>query len=244
MLWAWSVVADARVVTPAWLAPGGSWLAAANGGAAAVRYASAASPRRGWTMEVPSERDDAALWLAGQTDPDAFGELFERHARAVFAFCAHRTRDIALADDLTSVVFLEAWRRRRSVTLTGPSALPWLLGTANNVSRNAQRSLRRHRAALQRLPPGEFAGGFEGETIDRIDAKRAFDGAATAIDALPAGERDVVSLVFWAGLSYEEAAVALDIPVGTVRSRLSRARGTLGDALGRERDPGSSGEAP
>jgi RNA polymerase sigma-70 factor (ECF subfamily) len=227
------------------MAPAGSWLAAAGGGAALISYKRSAPPRRCWTIEVHSRRDDAALWLAGQTDPEAFGELFERHARAVFAFCAHRTRDIALADDLTSVVFLEAWRRRRSVTLTGPSALPWLLGTANNVSRNAQRSLRRHRAALQRLPRGEFAGGFEGETIDRVDAKRAFDLAATAIEALPPGERDVVSLVFWAGLTYEEAAVALEIPVGTVRSRLSRARETLGEALGREPDsgPNADGEA-
>lgn len=63
-------------------------------------------------METYGDRDDGQLWRAASADPQAFGELFERHARAVFAFCARRTGDLALAEDLTSVVFLEAWRRR------------------------------------------------------------------------------------------------------------------------------------
>jgi DNA-directed RNA polymerase specialized sigma24 family protein len=97
-------------------------------------------------MEAYRARDDAELWRAAGADPEAFGELFERHAQAVFAFCARRTGDLALAEDLTSVVFLEARRRRRSVRLSRDSALPWLLGTAHNVVRN-QRS---HFAGIER----------------------------------------------------------------------------------------------
>ena len=174
---------------------------------------------------------DAELWGAAETNPEAFGELYQRHARAVFAFCARRTGDIALAEDLTSVVFLEAWRRRRSVALSGTSALPWLLGTANNVVRNQRRSLRRHRAALLRLPTDSASPSREDEAIARIDAQRTLSAALSAVDRLPAKQQDAVNLVLWSGLSYEEAALVLGVPIGTVRSRISRARTTLGESL-------------
>jgi RNA polymerase sigma-70 factor (ECF subfamily) len=177
-------------------------------------------------------RDDAALWLAGRTDPDAFAELFERHARAVFVFCAQRCGDLALADDLTSAVFLEAWRKRRSVELTAGSALPWLLGTANNVVRNANRSLRRHSRALARLPRLDIEADFSEAAADRLDAQREFAAAQRAIESLPAGEREVATLVLWGGASYADAARALAVPIGTVRSRVSRARTALERSLG------------
>jgi RNA polymerase sigma-70 factor (ECF subfamily) len=78
----------------------------------------------------PFERwTDRELWLRAGDQPEAFGELFQRHARAVYVFCARRTADLAVAEDLVSVVFLEAWRRRRSIEIDGASALPWLLGS-------------------------------------------------------------------------------------------------------------------
>jgi DNA-directed RNA polymerase specialized sigma24 family protein len=80
------------------------------------------------------------------------GVLFDRHARAVYNHCFRRTADWSMAEDLTSVVFLEAWRRRDNVRIQRDTALPWFLGIANNLLRNAHRSLRRHRAALARLP--------------------------------------------------------------------------------------------
>jgi RNA polymerase sigma-70 factor (ECF subfamily) len=178
-------------------------------------------------MEASSTLDDAELWRATATDPAAFGELYERHVQAVFAFCARRTGDLALAEDLTSVVFLEAWRRRRSVQLSGCSALPWLLGTAHNVVRNQRRSLRRHRAALVRLSVNSVSPSGEEETIARVDAQRALTVALAALERLPQEQQDAVNLVLWSGLSYEEAAEALGVPVGTVRSRIARARATL-----------------
>jgi RNA polymerase sigma-70 factor (ECF subfamily) len=78
--------------------------------------------------------------------------LFDRHARAVYNHCFRRTADWSMAEDLTSVVFLEAWWRRDDVRIQPDTALPWFLGIANNLLRNAHRSLRRHRAALARLP--------------------------------------------------------------------------------------------
>jgi RNA polymerase sigma factor (sigma-70 family) len=175
--------------------------------------------------------DDVELWRAASTDPEAFGELYERHAQAVYAFCARRTGDLTLAEDLTSVVFLEAWRRRRSVRLDGRSALPWLLGTARNVVRNQRRSLRRHRAALLRMSANDVSPSGEEEAIGRVDAQRALSAALEAVGRLPREQQDAVNLVLWSGLSYEDAAQALGVPIGTVRSRIARARAALGTSL-------------
>jgi RNA polymerase sigma factor (sigma-70 family) len=182
---------------------------------------------------------DGDLWRrAVDGEPDAFGVLFERHAHAVYNYLFRRTADWALADDLTSVVFLEAWRRRMDVRLERDLALPWLLGVATNVLRNRGRSQRRHRAALGRLPR-EHTHDFADEANGRLDDERQMQTVLRAIAELPRREQDVLALCVWAGLSYEEAAVALGVPVGTVRSRLSRARTRireLSSGQGHERD--------
>ena len=176
-----------------------------------------------------SAATDAELWARG--DADAFGVLYERHARAVYNHCFRGTANWARAEDLTSVVFLEAWRRRAEVRLENESALPWLLGVATNVLRNGWRSRRRREAALARLrldDEPDFADNVEG----RLDDERAMHDVLRLVSALPRRERDVLALCAWSELSYEETAVALDIPVGTVRSRLSRARARLRELRG------------
>lgn len=182
---------------------------------------------------------DAELWrLAAGGRPEAFGVLFERHARTVYNYCFRRTADWAAAEDLTSVVFLEAWRRREEVRLAGESALPWLLGVATNVARNRWRTQRRHRAALERLPKERPHDPVD-DVAGRLDDERRMRGALRLLARVPRRERDVLALCAWQSLSYEEAAVALGISVGTVRSRLSRARARLrelADANGHERD--------
>jgi RNA polymerase sigma factor (sigma-70 family) len=173
---------------------------------------------------APTDRE---LWdRATAGDPAGFGALFERHARSVYNYCFRRTADWAAAEDLTSVVFLEAWRKRDAVRLEGEVALPWLLGVATNVLRNRWRSERRHRAALARLPL-ERAGAFADDADARLDDERQMRTALRSLATLRRAERDVVALCAWQGLSYDEAALALGVPVGTVRSRLSRARARL-----------------
>jgi RNA polymerase sigma-70 factor (ECF subfamily) len=101
--------------------------------------------------------EDGELWARAQAgDGGAFGVLFDRQANSVYRYCFRRSADWALAEDLTSVVFFEAWRRCRDVELGEGRVLPWLLGVATNVIRNQRRSLRRYRAALERLPPLEL----------------------------------------------------------------------------------------
>jgi RNA polymerase sigma-70 factor (ECF subfamily) len=170
---------------------------------------------------------DAALWqraAAGNTD--AFGTIFERHATTVYNYCFRRTGDWAQAEELTAIVFLEAWRRRTQVVLERDDAIPWLLGVATNVLRNLRRSQRRHRAALERLPR-ERVADFAGDVDDRLDDERRMRAALRALEKLPRPDQDVLALCVWEELTYEEASLALGVPVGTVRSRLSRARGRL-----------------
>ena len=177
---------------------------------------------------------DAELWRrAVEGEPDAFGVIFERHARAVYNYLFRRTGDWSLAEDLTSVVFLDAWRRRSNVRLERDLALPWLLGVATNVLRNRRRSQWRYRAALERVPR-ERVEDFATDADSRLDDERLMRRVLRSLSKLPKREQDVLALCAWAELSYEEAAVALGVPVGTVRSRLSRARARL-------REPDGSG---
>jgi RNA polymerase sigma factor (sigma-70 family) len=165
-------------------------------------------------------------------DAAAFGQLFGRHAQAVYSFCARRTADLALAEDLTSITFLEAWRHRDRVPgAQSGGALPWLLGVANNVVRNARRSQHRYQKVLERLPSPSVAPPAEEQAVARAMTEAGLRDALETITALSRREQEVVILVFWSGLSYEEAATALAIPVGTVRSRLSRARAKLHVAM-------------
>ncbi|HEY2354675.1 MAG TPA: sigma-70 family RNA polymerase sigma factor [Gaiellaceae bacterium] len=178
------------------------------------------------------EPSDAVLWSRSQSgDSDAFGLLFERHARAIYNYCFRRVGDWATAEDLLSTVFLEAWRRREK-TLPPDKVLPWLYGIATNVVRNRRRTERRYAAALRRMPRPMPEPDYADSVAERADDERRMTQALALVASLPKREQDVLALCGWMKLSYEDAALALGIPVGTVRSRVSRARARL-----RELDP-------
>ncbi|MEO3785376.1 RNA polymerase sigma factor [Actinocorallia sp. B10E7] len=173
-------------------------------------------------------RTDPELWgaaLAG--DEQAFGELFARHGRAIYNYCFRRTADWSAAEDLASVVFLETWRRRGQVRMDEGSLLPWLYGVATNVLRNHQRSLRRYGAALSRLPEPVRPEEDADLVAARLDDQRRMREVLEQVRHLPRRDQELLSLCVWEELTYTEAATALGIPVGTVRSRLSRIRAKL-----------------
>jgi RNA polymerase sigma-70 factor (ECF subfamily) len=173
---------------------------------------------------------DAALWAQARGgDAEAFGEIYARHARAVHGFCLWRTADPQAAEDAAATVFLEAWRRRDRLHLQTDSAAALLLGIANNVVRGHWRTSRRHGKALARLRATATATGAgpESAVIARIDAFRLMGETAEAIESLPRREREVLTMIADGDLSYEETATALGVPIGTVRSRLARARSRL-----------------
>jgi RNA polymerase sigma factor (sigma-70 family) len=127
---------------------------------------------------------------------------------------------------MLSMVFLEAWRQRHK-QLPPDKVLPWLYGVATNVVLHQRRSERRFAAALSRLPAPEVEADFAGASDEYLDFERQAGNARELLSALPERERDVFVLCAVMELSYEDTAVALGMPIGTVRSRLYRARSRL-----------------
>jgi RNA polymerase sigma-70 factor (ECF subfamily) len=127
-----------------------------------------------------------------------------------------------------AATFMEAWRLRDKVDPEGGSLRPWLLGIATNTARNQFRSNRRYRRAASAAAAAELSVPDHAEEVaDRVDDRRRLATALTALAALRRPEREVIALCLGEGLDYEAAAEALGIPVGTVASRLSRARKKL-----------------
>lgn len=172
-----------------------------------------------------------ALIRAG--DEGAFNVLFRKHSRAVYNHCFRLTGDWTGAEDCTSLVFLEAWRLREKVEPNGGSLLPWLLGVANHVVHRRRRVARRHQALMEHMPAPELLPDFADEVVGRLEDQERIAAVRQVLDRLSRSDREVLALCVWAGLDYAAAAQALGVPIGTVRSRLSRARRRL-DRLARK----------
>jgi RNA polymerase sigma-70 factor (ECF subfamily) len=160
-------------------------------------------------------------------DPDAFGLLFEECARAVYNQAFRLTGSWPAAEEAVSLTFLEAWRLRQRVEPEGGSLRPWVLGISLNVTRNLSRAERRHKAAMDRLPPDRGLPDIADEVAGRVDDAARLEAVQAALGQLRRADREVLVLCVWSGLEYAAAAQVLGIPVGTVRSRLARARRKL-----------------
>lgn len=171
---------------------------------------------------------DLILWeQVCQGSGRAFEQVYERYADAVYNHCFRRTGLWSVSEDLTSVVFLETWRQRDRVKLVDGNVLPWLLGIANNCVRRQARSVARHRRAIARLPIEPSSPDPAEDVAGRIDDQRQMRLVLDAMRHLTQVEHEVISLCVWGGLTYAEAAIAMSVPIGTVRSRLARARRRL-----------------
>lgn len=174
--------------------------------------------------------DDAAIIERSRLEPEQFAALFDRHAPRIHRYVTRRVgRD--LADDLVAETFLAAFAKRDRYRTAYRDAGPWLYGIATNLigqhHRDELRQLRiRHAAAADLNVPGH-ADQVSGD----VTARSVHGLLAGALAGLPPGDRDVVLLIAWEQLTYQETAQALGIPVGTVRSRLNRARARLRPAL-------------
>jgi RNA polymerase sigma-70 factor (ECF subfamily) len=170
-----------------------------------------------------TDAEDWALVLSG--DGEAFGRIFDRHKEPVRRQVRRLLDRRADVEDAIAVVFLEAWRRRASVTVVGGSLLPWLLVTANNVARNSRRSRLRYQALLAHLP----------EPRAPRDPASAADqgGVLAALRHLPLADQQVITLCVLEGWSERDAAAALSVAPGTVKSRLHRAKRRLAQRVDR-----------
>ena len=179
-----------------------------------------AEPPRRAAPPVPA---DAELVARSLEEPEHFAVLFDRHAAAVHGYLGRRVGD--LADDLLSETFLIAFRRRAAYQAVHVEVRPWLIGIATNVVRGYVRAeRRRYRALARAAAEPERPGDDPGEAADRLDAEALRGALAGALAGLKPRDRDALLLFAWAQLSYEEIAAVLDVPIGTVRSRLNRAR--------------------
>jgi RNA polymerase sigma-70 factor (ECF subfamily) len=161
-------------------------------------------------------------------DPSAFAELYDSYARAVYNHAFRLTADWSAAEDVMAETFMEAWRLRDRIDTEGGTLRPWLLGVATNVARGHHRSNRRYRTAANAAAEAETAlPDHADEVAGRLDDRRRIAAALRSLAALRRPEREVLTLCLWEGLEYAAAAEALGIAVGTVRSRLSRARAKL-----------------
>ena len=174
---------------------------------------------------------DAELIVDARSSPENFAEVFDRHYARIYAYAARRLgRD--LAEDVASETFLIAFSRIAGYDPARPDAAPWLYGIASNLIARQGRAESRRYKALARLVPDETVGAHDDAVAGRLDAETTRGRLAAALARLSGDERDALLLVAWAGLSQPEVAAALDIPAGTVRSRLHRARQEMRTALG------------
>lgn len=174
-------------------------------------------------------RTDSALIDSSLEDPAVFGDIFERHYDSISLFLRRRV-DESLADELAGQTFLQAFKSRAAFDTDRDSAKPWLLAIANNLIRHEARARKRKLRAYERLDR-DHQPDFSAETNTRLDAESRRADLVSALEQLTSDELEALTLQAWEGLSYAEIAEVLQTPIGTVRSRLSRARARMTEQL-------------
>lgn len=175
--------------------------------------------------------DDAAVIAASRADPERFAEIFDRHADEMHRYASWRL-GADLADDVVAETFLIAFRRRAEYDLGRPDARPWLYGITSLKIRDHRRAeVRRHRL-LAKAEASHADDSFDERSADRMSAEQLQTRLRSVLAQLSRADRDLLLLIAWAELSYEEAAASLGLPLGTVRSKLHRIRKKARRALG------------
>jgi RNA polymerase sigma factor (sigma-70 family) len=175
--------------------------------------------RRRWG----SAADDAAVIESSWLEPERFAVLFDRHAPHIHRYLARRAGR-QVADDLVAETFLTAFAKRDRYDLGYSDARPWLYGIATNLVGQHHRDEARQYRIMQRAVAEPEVPDHADRVAAGVTAQSTRALLEAALAALPAGDRDVLLLIAWEQLTYQEVSRALAIPAGTVRSRLHRAR--------------------
>lgn len=195
------------------------------------------------TGSTSGESSDARIIGRSLVEPHVFEEIFNRHYRTIYRYVARRLgRDAA--DDIASDVFLRAFDGRGRYDQNRGSCVPWLYGIASNVCRTTARSRFREAKAVRRLEAVGSSLDHAERIAWRLDAQDAVAefGLIDAINALGIDERETLYLHTFSELSYPEIAQAMDVPTGTVKSRLSRTKAKLREPFERLRENDVDGE--
>ncbi|GAA3680744.1 RNA polymerase sigma factor [Nonomuraea antimicrobica] len=188
------------------------------------------TPTSGGVLRA-DQRDDSSIIATSLRAPERFAELFDRHAAELHRYVVRRLGPEP-AEDVVAETFTRAFEKRHHYDLSRGEALPWLYGILTNVIGSHRRAEVRGYRALARTGEDPVAVAFDEQVVARVSASATRKRIADALARLGRGERDVLLLIAWGDLTYEETAQALGVPIGTVRSRLSRARRKVAKALG------------
>lgn len=175
---------------------------------------------------------DGEAIAASLQDPARFRLVFDRHATAVYRYLYRRVGPDAV-EELTSDTFTTAFDLRER--FRSEDALPWLYGIAANVLRRHRRTEIRRQRAYARANSLVAIDSADDRIEDRLDAAASSPKLFAALEQLEQGDRDVLLLFAWEDLSYQEIADSLEIAIGTVASRLSRARRVMRECLNDDR---------
>jgi RNA polymerase sigma-70 factor, ECF subfamily len=182
---------------------------------------------------VDDLRHDGKAIADSLATPASFGVIFDRHFDAIHGYLQRQVGP-DLADELAAHTFLVAFDKRARYDVSRPGARPWLFGIGTNLLRRHRRDMRRQLQAYGRTGVDPALDAFDGLEA-RVDAAGMRRELAAALARIPTEELDVLLLYAWADLSYAEIADTLALPIGTVRSRLHRARGRLRELLAADR---------
>ncbi|MEY2457195.1 MAG: hypothetical protein QOK06_2289 [Acidimicrobiaceae bacterium] len=198
-------------------------------------------------MVTVEDESDAAVISASLDEPVWFGTIFDRHATVLHRYLVRRLGPDE-AEAMVGEVFRIAFEKRHTYDVLRPTARPWLYGIATNLLAKHRRSEARRIRAVARLAARRLLPiALDDQVSDAVDAADRWQRVAEAVTALPQVERDALMLHVWEGLPYDEVALALGVPIGTVRSRIHRARGRireLTDLSGREHDDNTESREP
>lgn len=177
--------------------------------------------------------DDVEILRASISDPTAFEEVFRRHFPALLGYARKRVgHDVG--EEIAARAMVIAFERRTKFDPKHPSARPWLFGIASNLIRHHIRDERVHLDALGKLPIDPDLGDLV--DAERLDAELERPLLADALMMLAEHDRETFLLFVLEDLSYEDIAAAVGVPIGTVRSRIHRARTQLREHISRERE--------
>jgi RNA polymerase sigma-70 factor (ECF subfamily) len=205
-----------------------------------VQSTAAITRRLGRTCRPsPEGRDEELLATYAETgSPEAFEELVRLYEREIYNYLRHLLGDAQLAEDAFQVTFLHVHLKCRQFE-RGRRLRPWLYAIANHQAVDLQRRNRRHKAASlsaaagsagwddERQPLGELLASREPDLVANLEMLEDRQRARRAVDKIPAKLRHVLILVVFQGLKYSEAAEALGVPIGTIKSRMHKALQTL-----------------
>jgi RNA polymerase sigma-70 factor (ECF subfamily) len=174
--------------------------------------------------------DRAAVARMASGDTDGLTSLYDRHGRLVYSLALRIVRDHGDAEDITQEVFVQVWRQADRFDVTRGSVAAWLLTVARA---RAIDLLRRRRTRPQPAGTSEIVDTSDlapGQDV-RLESTERADAVRAALDALPLRQRLMIELAFFEGLTHNEIAEQLEIPLGTVKTRVRQGLLRLRDML-------------